>query len=134
MRYVSRPGYMTIKEAAVRYEVSRSKLHRLATTGRVQTEKDPRDERATLIRIEDLEALFQFPTEEAMNAEAATPVYDASGEGGEYIVGRLTAEWRNHIDALRTRVMAGRRFAEDSVDIIREGREARSADLEGGGR
>lgn len=40
--------------------------------------------------------------------------------------GRLTTEWRARIDALRMRVSGGRSRAEDSVDIIREGRERRT--------
>ena len=35
-----RPGYLMIKEAAARYDVSRAKLHRLIGLGRLHTVKD----------------------------------------------------------------------------------------------
>ena len=61
MRYKTRPGFLTIKEAAVRYQVSRAKLHRLVRAGRVHSEKDPRDERATLLRTEEPGGVFRVP-------------------------------------------------------------------------
>ena len=91
---------MTIKEAAATYQVSRAKLHRLIRLGRLPTEKDPRDERATLLSAVDLETLFRFPGEEAMNVD--------NGDRA----GLLTSELRARIDALRVRLSAG----EDSVD------------------
>lgn len=103
---------MTIKEAAATYQVSRAKLHRLIRLGRLPTEKDPRDERATLLKAVDLESLFRFSGEEAVEDIRAR-------------TGLLTAELRARIDALRVRLAAG----EDSVDIIRAARERRSADV-----
>ena len=130
MKYKTRPGYMTIKEASVQYQVSRAKLHRLIRSGRVQAEKDLRDERATLLNIEELESLFRFPQEATMDTKInrATSFVRASAD---HRAGRMTTEWRARIDALRLRVSAGRSLAEDSVDIIREGRERRTTELYG---
>ena len=121
---MKRPGYMMVKEAAVRYGVSRAKLHRLVRLGRLQTAKDPRDERATLLRTEDLEALFRFPAkgdEDMSYHTRTTNVMKTSG--------RLTGEWRERLDALRVRISAGRRFAPDSAEIIRQERERRTRQI-----
>ena len=126
-----RPGYLTIKEAAVRYEVSRAKLHRLVRAGRVETEKDPRDERATLLRLEDLEEIFRFPLDEPGTTGAKTTT-GAPMDADRYSRGRLTAEGRARIDAVRARVARGGRVVEDSVEIIREARTDRSRSLYGG--
>lgn len=125
-----RPGYLTIKEAAVQYQVSRAKLHRLIRSGRVQSVKDPRDERATLLKTEDLQSLFRFPLKATMDTEInASRSYPMRSD--DHSTGRLTTEWRARIDALRTRVSAGKSRAEDSVDIIREGRGRRISELWG---
>ena len=126
-----RPGYLTIKEAAVRYEVSRAKLHRLVRSGRVETEKDPRDERATLLRVEDLEEIFRFPLDEpgttgAKTSTGATMYADRNRRG------TLTAEGRARIDAVRARVERGGGVVGDSVDIIREARTERLTALNEG--
>ncbi len=114
-----------IKEAATLYNVSRGKLHRLVKQGRVQTASDPRDERATLLRIEDLDHLFEFSEERARemkyNSRAGTRT-----EG----TGRLTQELADQMDALRKRISGGKRSAVDSVDVIREEREKRSRHLD----
>ena len=128
MDYESRPGYMNIKEAAARYEVSRAKLHRLIRMGRIQAEKDPRDERASLLKIGDLEEIFRFPS------EYATDVADMTSEGDEMNTrantsGILTADRRARIDQLRMRISEGRRLAQDSTEVIREEREKRSRQL-----
>ena len=121
---------MTIKEAAVQYQVSRAKLHRLIRSGRVQTVKDPRDERATLLKTAELQSLFRFPLEATMDTENDTSTSYAM-RSDDHSAGRLTTEWRARIDALRMRVSAGGSRAEDSVDIIREGRERRTTELYG---
>ena len=121
---MKRPGYMMIKEAAARYEVSRAKLHRLVRLGRLRTSKDRRDERITLLRTDDLEELFRFPLGEDEDMEYGTE--DTNSTRG---AGRLTAEACASMDALRMRIAGGRKLAKDSVDIIREERERRSQQL-----
>ena len=115
-----RPGYLMIKEAAARYDVSRAKLHRLIGLGRLHTVKDPRDERVTLLRTEELEQVFSFGPEEASPMEHRTAAHE------ERVTGRLTAELIAKMDDLRWRISKGRKSSSDSVDIIREEREKRS--------
>ena len=115
---------MMIKEAAVRYSVSRAKLHRLVQLGRLRTAKDPRDERVTLLRTEDVEALFRFPQEEEGDVRYQTGTTDMAE-----IPGKITPEWRARIDALRERIRARRQFTTDSVEIIREEREKRTQQI-----
>ena len=123
---MKRPGYMMIKEAAVRYGVSRAKLHRLIQLGRLRTAKDPRDERVTLVQTEDVEALFRFPREEEVGDMGyRTGTYDTSEPAG-----RLTPELTARMDALRMRVSGGRTFPDDSAEIIREERERRNREIE----
>ena len=110
-----------IKEAAARYNVSRAKLHRLIGLGRLRTAKDPRDERVTLLRTEELEELFRFGREEASPME-----YRTATTHEEHVPGRLTAGLMARMDDLRWRISKGRKSASDSVDIIREEREKRS--------
>ena len=116
-------GYMMIKEAAVKYGVSRAKLHRLVKTGRLQTVKDPLDERASLLREEDLEALFRFPGEEGPE----TAPRDETGATN----GIVTAEMAARMDAARARTAEGRGSRADSVQMVREERERRARGLEG---
>ena len=120
-----RKGYLSIKEAAVRYEVSRAKVHRLIQAGRLETQKDPRDERITLLREDELGDLFNFPAEEVHE--------DMHSETMEYnereVTGRLTTELRARIDVLRLRVSRGRDRVADSTEIIREERDRRSRGL-----
>ena len=120
-----RKGYLSVKEAAVHYEVSRAKLHRLIQFGRLQTEKDPRDERVTLLRAEELEALFRFPSEEDVEEMS----YDTRTTNDGEVAGRLTAELRAKVDALRKRAAGGRTLAGESAAIIREERERRGRQL-----
>ena len=124
MSYQTRPGYLKIKEAAVRYQVSRAKLHRLIRGGRVHAERDPRDERATLLKIEDLDALFRFPIEEVEPMSYETDNIDETKA-----TGRLTAELRARIDGLRTRIEREGEIGFDSAAIIREERDRRSREL-----
>ncbi len=114
-----------IKEAAALYNVSRGKLHRLVKQGRVQTASDPRDERATLLRIEDLDHLFEFSEERAREMK-----YDSRAGTRIEGTGRLTQELADQMDALRKRISGGKRSAVDSVDVIREEREKRSRHLD----
>ena len=115
------PGYLMIKEAAVRYSVSRSKLHRLVKQGRLRTAKDPRDERVTLLRTDDIESVLRFPREEGRDME-----YDTSASNTQETAGRLTSELIARMEALRERISGGRKLRGDSADIIREEREKRS--------
>ena len=120
--------YLNIREASVLYDISRAKLHRLIRSGRLRTETDPRDERATLLSAEELEALFQIRREDDMD----TSKYATSGGFGmNYGAGRLTGDARVRVDALRMRVSGGKRVVGDSVDILREARDERSAQLYG---
>lgn len=120
MEYQPREQYLNIKEAAAVYEVSRAKLHRMIRHGRLPSTNDPRDDRATLVKIVDLEALLRFPGEETVD----TGTYAAG-------IGTLTPEMRAWADALRLRVSGGRVLAHDSTDVIREEREARGRQLVG---
>ena len=111
---------MNIKEAAARYEVSRSKLHRLIQLGRLRTTGDPRDERVTMLRIEDLETQFRFPIDEIVGTQYQTRKVELLMP-----VGRITEEWCNRVDTLRMRISGGRRLPGDSAEIIRQEREKR---------
>ena len=83
---------------------------------------------ATLLSAEELETLFQIRREDDMDNNK----YTASGDlGMNYGAGRLTAESRTRVDELRMRVSGGRRVADDSVDILREARDERDAQLDG---
>ena len=115
---------MSVKEAAATYEVSRAELHRLVQTGRLQTAKDPRDERVTLLRTDELETLFQLPAHESTEMDYITK--DRRTETAE---GRMTDALRERIDTVRTRVAGGRTEVEDSTNVIREARAQRSEQL-----
>jgi hypothetical protein len=117
---VERPGYLIIKEAAVRYNTSRGKLHRLVKQGKVRTAKDPRDERATLLRTDDLDNVFEFPQKgvEEMSYNTRQPA--------RIVATGLTLELVDQMDALRMSINGGRRLSQDSTEIIREEREKRS--------
>ena len=122
---MERTGYLMIKEAAALYNVSRGKLHRLVKQGRVRTASDPRDERATLLHIEDLDHLFEF-SEEAAREMKYNSWVGSRIEG----TGRLTQELADQMDELRKRISGGKRSPVDSVDVIREEREKRSRHLD----
>ena len=114
-------GFLSIKEAAVQYDVSRAKVHRLIRGGQLRARKDPRDRRVTLLLQDELDRLFDIPedtTRDDMNYETTETT------------GRLTSEMRARVDALRGR-MAARVGAHvvDSAAIIRAERERRSVEL-----
>lgn len=107
--------YLSIKEASVAYEVSRTKIHRLVKSGAVRSSKDPRDDRITLVRVDDLDSRFRGDTVMDMNSTAYTGV--------------ATADRLNRMNAIREggSVTAVR---SDSTDILRAQREARSRELD----
>ena len=123
---MGRQDYINIKEASVRYEVSRAKLHRLIQRGRLQTTKDPRDERLTLLRADELKALFSFPAEKEENEVS----YTTANNKERREEGTLTAELCARMDGFRKRVFGDEVLADDSVTIIREAREKRTAQIE----
>ena len=96
------------------------KLHRLVSLGCLHSSKDPRDERVTLLRLEELESLFMFPVEKGPDMD-----YEAQKTETGQTPGRLTAELLAEINVFRVRVSRGRKLS-DSTEIIREGREQRS--------
>ncbi len=122
---MKRLGYLSIREAAVQYEVSRAKLHRLIQVGRLEGRKDPRDERVTLLRTEDLEEVFRFPMEEAGAVEYKL---DYAKERPD--MGTLTADLRARADAVRARVEGGGELRYDSAELVREERERRTRDTD----
>lgn len=52
------PDWVLLTEAARRLGVSHAKLSRWAKTGRIASRKDPRDERATFVDMNELNAIF----------------------------------------------------------------------------
>ncbi len=117
---MGRPGYMNVKEAAQHYGVSRAKLHRLIRQGRLRTARDPRDERVTLLRVDEMDRLFRF-----------SPADNGSGQQrSAQPSGIITQEWCDRVDALRKRVFGGRKLSEDSADIIRRERQKRTRQIE----
>ena len=108
--------YLSIKEASVAYEVSRTKIHRLVKSGAVRSSRDPRDDRITLVSVDDLESRFRGDTVMDMNSWGA-------------FAGLATADRLNRMNAIR----AGGSTAgvgSDSTDILRAQREARSRELD----
>lgn len=108
--------YLSIKEASVAYEVSRTKIHRLVKSGVVRSSSDPRDDRITLVSVDDLDSRFHGETVMDMN-NAAT------------LAGVATADKLNRMNAIR----AGGGVAgggSDSTEILRAQREARSRELD----
>ena len=114
-------GFLSIKEAAVQYAVSRAKVHRLIRAGQLRARKDPRDRRVTLLLQDELDRLFDIPedtTRDNMNYETTKAA------------GRLTSEMRARVDALRGRMAArGTARMVDSAAIIRAERERRTVEL-----
>lgn len=127
---MGRPGYMNVKEAAQHYGVSRAKLHRLIRQGRLRTARDPRDERVTLLRAEDLEVLFTFHQEGVSSGIGQSEEGPATQPPARR-PGQITQELMDRLDALRKRIAAemGGIQDRDSVEIIREERELRSKQL-----
>lgn len=114
-------GFLSIKEAAVQYAVSRAKVHRHIRAGQLRARKDPRDRRVTLLLQDELDRLFDIPedtTRDNMNYETTKTA------------GRLTSEMRARVDALRGRMAArGTAGMVDSAAIIRAERERRTVEL-----
>ncbi len=113
---VSPKKYLSIKEAAVAYRVSRTKIHRLVKKGAVRSTSDPRDDRITLVSVDDLESRFRGETVMDIN-NAAT------------ITGIATADRLNRMNAIRASG-ATAVVRSDSTEILREARAARSGELD----
>lgn len=108
--------YRSIKEAAVAYQVSRTKIHRLVKSGVVRATKDPRDERVTLVNLDDLDT--RFLGENAMEMMSMANV-----------VGIATMEKLNTMTAIRER-SAAYGIRSDSTEILRQERDTRSRELD----
>ena len=108
--------YRSIKEAAVAYQVSRTKIHRLVKSGVVRATKDPRDERVTLVNLDDLDT--RFLGENAMEMMSMANV-----------VGFATMEKLNTMTAIRER-SAVYGIRSDSTEILRQERDTRSRELD----
>ena len=108
--------YLSIKEASVAYRVSRTKIHRLVKSGAVRSAGDPRDDRITLVSVDDLDSRFLGETVMDIN-NAAT------------IAGIATAGRLNRMNAIRASV-ATAGVGSDSTEILREARAARSGELD----
>ena len=108
--------YLSIKEASVAYRVSRTKIHRLVKSGAVRSAGDPRDDRITLVSVDDLESRFLGETVMDIN-NAAT------------LAGIATADRLNRMNAIRASV-ATAGVGSDSTDLLREARAARSGELD----
>ena len=113
---VSPKKYLSIKEASVAYRVSRTKIHRLVKSGAVRSAGDPRDDRKTLVSVDDLESRFLGETVMDIN-NAAT------------LAGIATADRLNRMNAIRASV-ATAGVGSDSTDLLREARAARSGELD----
>ena len=116
---MKRDGFMMIREAAATYSVSRAKINRLISRGRLTAIQDPRDDRVKLLRKEELDALFELYGEEASEMR-----YDTAEA-----TGRITPEVAARMDAVRERIAAGGVKLTDSTGIIREERDKRSRHL-----
>ena len=108
--------YLSIKEAAVAYRVSRTKIHRLVKSGAVRSSSDPRDDRITLVNVDDLDGRFSGETAMDMNVAGT-------------LAGVATADRLNRMNAIRAGgATAG--LASDSTEILRAERAARSGALD----
>ena len=123
MKYTQRKTeYLNIRDAALKYEVSRSKLHRLVRSGQLRVQTDPRDGRASLLNSAELEAFFS--TSEGADSNQRADALEATKHQTNN--GYLTAEARSRIDALRIRATGGQRLSENSADFIQVARDSRS--------
>ena len=113
---VSAKKYLSIKEAAVAYRVSRTKIHRLVKSGAVRSSSDPRDDRITLVSVDDLDSRFHGETVMDMNSAAT-------------LVGVATADKLNRMNAIRAGGAAAG-IGSDSTEILREARADRSSELD----
>ena len=111
---ISPKKYLSIKEAAVAYRVSRTKIHRLVKSGVVRSSGDPRDDRITLVSVDDLDSRFLGETVMDMNSAAT-------------LAGIATADRLNRMNAIRASVATA---GSDSTEILREARAARSGELD----
>ena len=108
--------YLSIKEASVAYRVSRTKIHRLVKSGAVRSAGDPRDDRKTLVSVDDLDSRFLGETIMDIN-NAAT------------LAGIATADRLNRMNAIRASVTTAS-VGSDSTDLLREARAARRGELD----
>ena len=105
---VSPKKYLSIKEAAVAYKVSRTKIHRLVKSGAVRSSSDPRDDRITLVSVDDLDSRFHGETVMDMNSAATT------------LAGVATDDKLNRMNAIRAGgVSAG--VGIDSTELLPSG-------------
>ena len=112
---VSPKKYLSIKEAAVAYRVSRTKIHRLVKSGAVRSSNDPRDDRITLVSVDDLDGRFHGETVMDMNSAAT-------------LVGVATVDKLDRMNTIRAGgARAG--VSSDSTEILREARAGRSSEL-----
>ena len=119
---VSPKKYLSIKEAAVAYRVSRTKIHRLVKSGAVRSSSDPRDDRITLVNVDDLDSRFHGEKVMDMNSAAT-------------LVGVATVDKLSRMNAIRAGGAAAG-TGSDSTEILREARAGRSSELDarsGGG-
>ena len=107
--------YLSIKEAAVAYKVSRTKIHRLVKSGAVGSSSDPRDDRITLVSVDDLDSRFHGETVMDMNSAAT-------------LVGVATADKLDRMNAIRAGGAAAG-TGSDSTEILREARAGRRSEL-----
>jgi DNA-binding MarR family transcriptional regulator len=56
--YTAMSTWVAMKEAAEALGVSQSKISRLASKGKIQTQEDPFDERVRLVDLEELQRMF----------------------------------------------------------------------------
>ena len=113
---VSPKKYLSIKEAAVAYRVSRTKIHRLVKSGAVRSSSDPRDDRITLVSVDDLDSRFHGETVMDMNSAAT-------------LVGVATVDKLSRMNAIRAGGAAAG-AGSDSTEILREARAGRSSELD----
>lgn len=113
---VSPKKYLSIKEAAVAYRVSRTKIHRLVKSGAVRSAGDPRDDRITLVNVDDLDSRFHGEPVMDMNSAAT-------------LIGVATVDKLNRMNAIRAGGAAAG-TGSDSTEILREARAGRSSELD----
>ena len=123
MKYTQwKAEYLNIRDAAFKYEVSRSKLHRLVRSGQLRVQTDPHDGRASLLNTAELETFFS-PPEGAVSHKGDGSLESVTHQAN---IGYLSAEARARIDALRVRANEGRQLIVSSEDIIKKARASRT--------
>lgn len=123
MKYTQRKAeYLNIRDAALKYEVSRSKLHCLVRSGQLRVQTDPHDGRASLLNTAELETFFS-PPEGAVSHKGDGSLEPVTHQAN---IGYLSDEARARIDALRVRANEGRQLSVSSEDIIKEARGSRT--------